>query len=67
MSQTVAETQSPVASSSVMARLLRRPLALTGLVIIAVVVLAALFAPWLAPYDPYEQFFEGLTIEGFRL
>lgn len=30
-------------------------LALTGLVIIVIVVVAALFAPWLAPYDPAFQ------------
>ncbi|WP_025029577.1 ABC transporter permease [Nitratireductor aquibiodomus] len=67
MSQTVAETETQVATPSVLARLVRRPLALTGLIIIAVVVLAAVFAPWLAPYNPYEQFFEGLTIEGAPL
>ena len=67
MSQTAAETETQVATPSVLARLVRRPLALTGLIIIAAVVLAAVFAPWLAPYNPYEQFFEGLTIEGAPL
>ncbi|MEW5722025.1 MAG: ABC transporter permease [Thermodesulfobacteriota bacterium] len=33
-------------------------------VVILVIVLAGVFAPLLAPYDPYEQFFDGLTIEG---
>ncbi len=47
--------------------LLKRKLALLGLVIIAVFVTAALFAPWLAPYPPEQQFFEGLTLEGAPL
>lgn len=51
----------------VLGRLVRRPLALFGLVVIAVVVLAALGAPVLAPYDPYEQFFDGLSLEGVPL
>lgn len=35
-------------------RALRRsPLGLTGAVMLAAVVLMAIFAPWLAPYDPY--------------
>ena len=48
-------------------RLLRRPLALIGLAVIIVVVGAAALAPWIVPYDPHEQFFEGLTIEGAPL
>jgi peptide/nickel transport system permease protein len=45
-------------------RLARDPLALGGLVVIVAVVLAAVFAPWLAPFDPDDQFFDGLTLEG---
>jgi peptide/nickel transport system permease protein len=41
--------------------------ALFGLVVITLVVLAALLAPVLAPYDPAEQFFDGLTLEGSPL
>lgn len=41
--------------------LLKRKLALLGLLIIAVIVLAALFAPWLAPYSPEDQLADGLT------
>ncbi|MXN66362.1 ABC transporter permease subunit [Stappia sp. GBMRC 2046] len=67
MSRTVAETRASAANPSVIARLLRRPLALAGLIVICVTVLAAVFAPWLVPFDPYEQFFEGLTIEGAPL
>ena len=46
------------------ARLFRRKMAVVGLVIIALVVAGAVFAPWIAPYDPNEQMFDGLTIEG---
>ena len=56
-----------VRPASVAARLLRRPLAVFGLAVIGLVVVAALFAPLLAPYDPGEQFFEGLTLEGAPL
>jgi peptide/nickel transport system permease protein len=52
---------------SVRARLLRRPLAVAGLVIIVVTVLAAVLAPWITPYPPDQQFFDGLTIEGAPL
>ena len=48
-------------------RLARRPLAVFGLVVIAVIVLAALFAPVIAPYEPAEQLFDGLTLEGAPL
>jgi peptide/nickel transport system permease protein len=51
----------------VLAGLVRRPLALFGLVAILLVVVAAVFAPWLAPYPPDEQFFDGLTLEGAPL
>jgi peptide/nickel transport system permease protein len=48
-------------------RLVTRPLALIGLVIIAVVLVGAIFAPWLTAYDPNEQMFDGLTLEGAPL
>ena len=41
-------------------------MALFGLLIIALVVGGALFAPWIAPFDPNEQMFDGLTLEGAR-
>jgi peptide/nickel transport system permease protein len=47
-----------------LARLLRRKMALFGLAIIALVVAGAVFAPWLAPFDPNDQMFDGLTLEG---
>lgn len=48
-------------------RLVRRRLALLGLVIVAIVVAGAALAPWLTGYDPNEQMFDGLTIEGSPL
>ncbi|MER9890559.1 ABC transporter permease [Mesorhizobium sp. M0119] len=48
-------------------RLLKRPLALLGLGIIAVVLAGAILAPWLTGYDPNEQMFDGLTLEGAPL
>ncbi|WP_210211065.1 ABC transporter permease [Mesorhizobium sp. M9A.F.Ca.ET.002.03.1.2] len=48
-------------------RLVKRPLALLGLVIVAVVVASAVLAPWLTGYDPNEQMFDGLTLEGAPL
>ncbi|MFO1068577.1 MAG: ABC transporter permease [Geminicoccaceae bacterium] len=47
--------------------LARDPLAAFGLAVIVLLVLAALLAPQLAPYDPDEQFFDGLTLEGAPL
>jgi peptide/nickel transport system permease protein len=38
-----------------------------GLAIIVVIVFASLFAPWLAPFDPANQMFDGLTLEGAPL
>jgi peptide/nickel transport system permease protein len=42
-------------------------LALVGIIVIAIFVLAALLAPVLSPYSPSEQFFDGLTLEGSPL
>jgi peptide/nickel transport system permease protein len=47
-------------------RLSKDPLALVGMATIAAVSFAALGAPWIAPFDPTEQFFDGLTFEGDR-
>jgi peptide/nickel transport system permease protein len=41
--------------------------AIFGLAVIALFVVAAITAPWIAPYDPNEQFFDGLTLEGAPL
>jgi peptide/nickel transport system permease protein len=48
-------------------RLLRRKLAVLGLIVIAVTVLGAVFAPWLTAFGPDEQMFDGLTLEGAPL
>ncbi|MER9771079.1 ABC transporter permease [Mesorhizobium sp. M0220] len=48
-------------------RLLKRPLALFGLGIVALVLAGAILAPWLTGYDPNEQMFDGLTLEGAPL
>jgi len=53
--------------SSFWKRFAKDKVALFGLAVIVVVVLAALLAPMLAPYDPSEQFFDGLTLEGSPL
>jgi peptide/nickel transport system permease protein len=47
-----------------LSQLLRRKMALFGLAIIALVVAGAVFAPWIAPFDPNDQMFDGLTLEG---
>src|SRR5688572_2249919 len=41
--------------------------AVFGVAVIVITVLAALLAPVIAPYDPAEQFFDGLTLEGAPL
>jgi peptide/nickel transport system permease protein len=48
-------------------RLTRDPLSLIGIVTIVSVTAAAIAAPWVSPYDPSEQFFHGLTLEGSPL
>lgn len=45
-------------------KLLRRPLAVIGLAIIFIVVAGAAFAPYLTPFRPDEQIFDGLTLYG---
>ena len=47
-----------------LARLLQRKLAVFGLMLIAVVLAGAVFAPLLAPFPPDMQNFDGLTIQG---
>jgi peptide/nickel transport system permease protein len=51
----------------VLRELLRRPLSLFGTVVIALVLILALCAPWLAPSAPDDQLFEGLSLEGAPL
>ena len=64
---TDATVDSPMLPASALRRLLRRKLALVGIVLIALVVAAAVFAPLLAPSAPDDQMFDGLTLEGAPL
>ncbi|WP_428644040.1 ABC transporter permease [Roseibium sp.] len=57
----------PELPQGVLRRLLQRKLAVFAFVLIAVIVGAAVFAPVVAPHNPSEQFFEGLTLEGAPL
>jgi peptide/nickel transport system permease protein len=52
---------------TVLKQLLRRKLALFGLAVILVIVGAAVFAPWIVPFSPDDQMFDGLTLEGAPL
>ncbi|WP_413283624.1 ABC transporter permease [Vibrio sp. MA40-2] len=52
---------------SLITSLYRRPSVMIALFIIVTVATLAIGAPWLAPFDPTEQFFEGLTLEGAPL
>ncbi|ABE57574.1 ABC transporter permease [Chromohalobacter israelensis] len=52
---------------TVLKALLKRKAVAIALIYILIVVVAAIFAPWLAPHDPAEQFFEGLSLEGAPL
>lgn len=56
--------EGPTRPQSALRRLLRRKLAILGMAIIAIVTLGAIFAPWIAPFAPQEQMFDGLTLEG---
>jgi peptide/nickel transport system permease protein len=57
----------PHKPSGVLAMLLRRPLAVFGVAVIVVISVVAAAAPLVAPYDPAEQLFDGLTLEGAPL
>jgi peptide/nickel transport system permease protein len=39
----------------VLGRFIKHKLAVAGMIVVIVFILSALFAPWIAPYDPYEQ------------
>ncbi|WP_209003147.1 ABC transporter permease [Stappia taiwanensis] len=65
--QTSRQTGNQTRRQGALERLLRRKLAIIALVVITIIVGAALFAPLVAPFDPSEQFFEGLTLEGAPL
>ena len=47
--------------------LVRRPVAVFALAVIVLISLIAAAAPLVAPFDPAQQFFDGLTLEGAPL
>lgn len=51
----------------VLKAILRQPTALFGLVVVLVVIGLAVAAPWIAPFNPDEQMFDGLSLEGAPL
>ncbi|MBW6422206.1 ABC transporter permease [Rhizobium sp. XQZ8] len=51
----------------VLKSLVRQPTALFGLVIVLAVIVLAVAAPWIAPFDPDNQMFDGLSLEGAPL
>ncbi|MBJ3763349.1 ABC transporter permease [Maribius pontilimi] len=48
----------------VLRQLMRRPRAAFGMIVIAAMVFAAVFAPWIMPADPFAQSFDGLDLMG---
>jgi peptide/nickel transport system permease protein len=50
-----------------LAALRRHPTLATGLVLVALLVLVAVFAPWLAPHPPNRQYADGLDENGLPL
>jgi peptide/nickel transport system permease protein len=48
-------------------RLLKQKIALFSFAVIILIVASAIFAPLLAPYDPSQQFQQGLTLQGSPL
>lgn len=48
----------------VWARLRKRKLAMIGLFLITITLAGAIFAPWLTAFDPNDQMFDGLSVEG---
>ncbi|MGV8986169.1 MAG: ABC transporter permease [Cypionkella sp.] len=61
---TTATVAEPVRPPSALRRLMRRKLAVLGLVVIVLVVGGALAAPLIVAHGPDEQMFDGLTLQG---
>ena len=51
----------------VLRELVRRPSALFGLIVVVIVLLAAIFAPWIVHFSPNDQLADGLSLEGAPL
>jgi peptide/nickel transport system permease protein len=58
------DAAAPAGASSALRRLLQRKLALLGLTLVAIIMGAAILAPLIAPFDPFEQHFDGLSLVG---
>jgi peptide/nickel transport system permease protein len=58
------DVAAPACASSALRRLLQRKLALLGLTLVAIIMGAAILAPLIAPFDPFEQHFDGLSLVG---
>ncbi|MBU1449178.1 ABC transporter permease [Patescibacteria group bacterium] len=67
-SPSIADAKSSLAAKQprpgVFTQLLKRPLAVIGLFLILITVLGAIFAPSLTPFEPNDQMFDGLTLQG---
>jgi peptide/nickel transport system permease protein len=61
---TVAETNIAPAPATVWQRLKKRKLALLGMALIFATLFGAIFAPYLTPYEPNNQMFDGLSLQG---
>jgi peptide/nickel transport system permease protein len=53
--------------SEALKRFARNRAAVLGVVVIAAIAIGGIGAPWLAPFNPDEQFFDGLSLEGAPL
>jgi peptide/nickel transport system permease protein len=51
----------------VLRELVRRPSALFGLIVVVIVLLTAIFAPWIVHFSPDNQLTDGLSLEGAPL
>jgi peptide/nickel transport system permease protein len=51
----------------VLKAMLRQPAAVFGLAVVLIVIVLALGAPWIAPFNPDDQMFDGLSLEGAPL
>jgi peptide/nickel transport system permease protein len=51
----------------VLKAMLRQPAAVFGLAVVVIVIVLALSAPWIAPFNPDDQMFDGLSLEGAPL
>lgn len=55
MSASVSPDAAPIRSSSIMLAFRKNKLSWLGLGLLAIIIVAAVFAPWIAPYDPLQQ------------